>query len=114
MIRFTEERQGCVANLNDSDSFNDLIRELTLIDITLGERSFTWSNKRDIPAVAKLNEYLVSEAWDDNFPLTTSKRLPNTLSNHLPSPSIHLQPPKVYIDSTFKPCVWNTVNFRKL
>ena len=37
MTRFTEERRGCIANLNDSDSFNDLIRDLALIDIPLGE-----------------------------------------------------------------------------
>ena len=55
MIRFMEERQGCVANLNGSDSFNDLIQELTLIDILLWGRSFTWSNKRDTPAFAKLD-----------------------------------------------------------
>jgi len=45
MTRFKEERQRYVGNLNDMDSFNDLIQELALIDIPLGGRSFTWSNK---------------------------------------------------------------------
>jgi len=84
MTRFTEERQGCVGNLNDMDSFNDLICELALIDIPLEGRSFTWSNKRDIPMFAKLDRYLISEAWDDNFPLSTCNALSNTLFDHRP------------------------------
>ena len=36
MTRFMEERQGCVGNLNNMDSFNDFIRGLALIDIPLG------------------------------------------------------------------------------
>jgi len=51
------------------DFFNDLIRELALIDIPFGGRSFTWSDKRDMPAFAKLDRFLISEAWDDNFSL---------------------------------------------
>ena len=40
MTRFLDERQNCEDNINDMDSFNDLIRALGLIDIPLGGRSF--------------------------------------------------------------------------
>ena len=66
------------------ESFSDLIRELALIDIQLGGRSFSWSNKRDLPAFAKLDRFLVSESWEDILPLSTCKPLPNTLSDHVP------------------------------
>jgi len=55
MTRFMDERQGCEDNIIDIDSFNDLIWDLGLIDIPLGGRLFTWSNKRAIPAFAKLD-----------------------------------------------------------
>jgi len=42
-----------------------------------------------MPAFAKLDRFLVLEAWDDNFlSLTTCKDLPNTLSDHI-SISLH-------------------------
>ena len=84
LTRFLDERQGCEGNLNDIDSFNNLIWDLALIDISLGGRSFTWSNKRATSAFAKLDRCLVSEPWDDTFPLSTCKVLPNTLPDHIP------------------------------
>jgi len=60
MTRFLDERQGCEDNINDLDSFNDIIRALGLIDIPFEGRSFTWSNKRATPAFAKLDRFLVS------------------------------------------------------
>ena len=39
MTRFLDERQDCKGNINNMDSFNDLIRALGLIDIPLGGRS---------------------------------------------------------------------------
>ena len=36
MTGFMDEDQGCEGNMNDMDSFNDLIRDLGLIDIPLG------------------------------------------------------------------------------
>jgi len=41
MTKFMNERQSCEGNIVDIDSFNDLIRDLGLIDIPLGGRSFT-------------------------------------------------------------------------
>ena len=103
MTRFTEERQDCVGNLNDMDSFNDLIWELALSDIPLGERSFTWTNKRDIPMFANPDRYLISEAWDDNFPLSLVKPSQITFLITYSSPYIHPPLSKVFINSTLNP-----------
>ena len=70
MTRFSDDRQGCEGNINDMDSFNDLIRALDLIDISLGGRSFTWLNKRASPTFAKLDRFVASKTWDDTFPLS--------------------------------------------
>ena len=37
MMGFVNERQGCEGNIVDMDSFKDLIWDLGLIDIPLGE-----------------------------------------------------------------------------
>ena len=84
MTRFWDERQGCEGNPADMGSFNELIRDLGLIDIPLGGRSFTWLNKREMPAFAKLGRFLISDSWDDAFPVSTCKALPNTLFDHIP------------------------------
>ena len=84
MTGFMDEDQGCEGNMNDMDSFNDLIRDLGIIDIPLGEGSFTWSNKQATPAFAKLDRCLIVKIWDDIFPLFTCKALSNTLSDHIP------------------------------
>jgi len=88
MTRFMNEHQGCKGNIVDMDSFNDFIRDLSLIDIPLGRRSFTWSNKHAMLAFVKLDRLLISDTWDDAFPLSTCKAIPNTLSGHIPM-SLH-------------------------
>ena len=84
MTRFLHERQGCEGYSVDMDSFNDNIRDLDLIDIPLGRQSFTWSNKRVVSAFAKLDWFLISNAWDDVFSLSFCKALLNTISDHIP------------------------------
>ena len=59
MTRFSGERQGCEGNIVDMDFFNDLIRDLGLIDIPLEGKSFTWSNKRAMVAFVKLDQFLI-------------------------------------------------------
>ncbi|OAY62710.1 hypothetical protein ACMD2_12221 [Ananas comosus] len=44
--------------------FTDLLNTLELIDIPLGNQSFTWSNMQKCPTLAKLDRFLVSTEWD--------------------------------------------------
>ena len=75
MTRFLHEQQGCEGYSVDMDSFNDTICDLGLIDIPLVGRSFTWSNKHVVPAFAKFDRFLISDAWDDVFHLSIFKAL---------------------------------------
>ena len=83
MTRFLHEQQGCEGYSVEMDSFNDTICDLGLIDIPLVGRSFTWSNKHVVPAFAKFDWFLISDAWDDVFHLSIFKALPKTLSDHI-------------------------------
>lgn len=64
--------------------FNDLIRNLALIDPPLMNHSYTWSNMQDTPILAKLDRFLVSTEWDMDFSLTKVEVLPRVTSNHCP------------------------------
>ena len=41
------------------------VRDLELIDIPLGGRQFTWTNKREVPSFANLDTFFIS-LWDDS------------------------------------------------
>ncbi len=62
--------------------FSDLINELQLIDLPLGNQNFTWSNMQDQPTLAKLDQFLVSTEWDQAFPLSKVMAAPRITSDH--------------------------------
>ncbi len=53
--------------------FNELIHDLALIDLPLKNLSFTWSNMQHVPALAKLDRFLVSTEWDSFFRAQASR-----------------------------------------
>nr|CAD1840453.1 unnamed protein product [Ananas comosus var. bracteatus] len=64
--------------------FTDLLNSMELIDIPLGNQSFTWSNMQQCPTMAKLDRFLVSTEWDQSFPLTKAIALPRITYDHAP------------------------------
>lgn len=64
--------------------FTDLLNTLELIDIPLGNQSFTWSNMQKCPTLAKLDRFLVSTEWDHLFPLSKAIVLPRITLDYTP------------------------------
>lgn len=64
--------------------FGDTVSKLSLIDIGLNGRQFTWSNARERPALARLDRFLVFAEWSSTFPNSAQHALPNTSSDHCP------------------------------
>lgn len=60
IILYGHERLGGDTNHGDREAFNNTIAELGLIEITITDRRFTWSNMRENPSLAKLDRVLVS------------------------------------------------------
>lgn len=50
--------------------FNDLISELALVDSPMLNQSYTWSNMQRILTLARLDRFLISIEWDQDFPLS--------------------------------------------
>ncbi len=62
--------------------FSDLINELELIDLPLGNQNFTWSNMQDRPTLVKLDRFLISTKWDQAFFLSKVLAAPRITSDH--------------------------------
>ncbi|KAK1306537.1 hypothetical protein QJS10_CPA10g00771 [Acorus calamus] len=48
--------------------FNEWIEMEGLIDLPVPNMEFTWSNMREMPALARLDRMMVDRTWDEVFP----------------------------------------------
>ncbi len=63
MTRNLLERRGRSWSGRLMNMFTDLINDLELIDLPLGNQSYTWSNMQSTPMLAKLDRFLDSMEW---------------------------------------------------
>ncbi|XP_078151943.1 uncharacterized protein LOC144547228 [Carex rostrata] len=64
--------------------FNDLIRDLQLIDIPLKNRQFTWCSNRPQPSHSKIDRIFVSPDLSQQFSLLSLHALEVLVSDHAP------------------------------
>jgi hypothetical protein len=50
--------------------FNALIDGLSLRELHMAHRIYTWANNLDVPTFEKLNRILVSTKWEEKYPLS--------------------------------------------
>lgn len=82
--------------LNETDKSNDRIdranmrrfrrtvHELGLQDMHFHGRLFTWSNKRLVPTMVRLDRVLISPEWDEQFPNAHLRGLGSDATDHCP------------------------------
>ncbi|RVW95136.1 putative ribonuclease H protein [Vitis vinifera] len=75
-------RQGRVTSA--MRRFAQVMDELELIDLPLQGGSFTWSGGLHNQAWARLDRFMVSPSWLDQFSNVTQKRLSRPISDHFP------------------------------
>jgi hypothetical protein len=65
--------------------FSDFIEDLNLVDLPLGGGGrFTWSSGTANPSLSRIDRFLISSDWEDQFPDVVQSMLPRPLSNHHP------------------------------
>jgi len=64
--------------------FNSWIDKWGLIEFSTSNKSFTWTNKQDIPTFAKIDRIFVTTEWESAFPLASVKALERLPSDHNP------------------------------
>lgn len=84
MIRYASEKNNPNFHSSEAEAFNDVIHDLCLIELPLLDRNFTWSNKRDIPTLERLDRAFISLAWDVVLPNTNLSSLTRSTSDHVP------------------------------
>ncbi|WJZ96349.1 hypothetical protein VitviT2T_015042 [Vitis vinifera] len=64
--------------------FAQIINELGLVDIPLQGGSFTWSGGLNNQSWARLDRFLVSPSWLDQYSRVNQRRLSRPISDHFP------------------------------
>lgn len=64
--------------------FNDLIRDLQLMEVPLQNRDFTWTNKQPAPIMSKLDRVFLTPDWALKYPVITLTALEMIVSDHVP------------------------------
>lgn len=72
------------ADWRNTRQFAQLVSDLGLLNLNLQGRTFTWTNERDSPAMARLDRFLISNEWNLKYPNSSQKALPSTSSDHCP------------------------------
>jgi exonuclease III len=84
MIRYPHEKNNANFHQAEADAFNDCIHSLCLIDLPLIGRQFTWTSKRTIPTLERLDRGFINLAWDKSLPNTILTPLTRRTSDHVP------------------------------
>ena len=84
MVRFPSERLGSNSFTIAMQEFSNFISEQGLIDLPLQGGSFTWSNSREVASKARLDRFLFSADWEDEFPIVCQRRMSRLCLNHFP------------------------------
>lgn len=69
---------------SEADTFNSVISNLALVELPLVDRSYTWSNRRDDPALVRLDRCFVNTDWDSTFPNSNLFSRERFTSDHIP------------------------------
>ena len=75
-------RQGRVTSV--MRRFAQVMDDLELVDLPLQGGSFTWSGGLHNQAWARLDRFMASPSWLDQFSNVSQKRLPRPISDHFP------------------------------
>lgn len=84
LVRWLIDRSGNQRCFRLMELFNDLIRDLQLVDVPLTNRRFTWCNNRPDPTHSKLDRMFISPDLSLQFQLVSLKALEMLTSDHAP------------------------------
>lgn len=84
LLRRPEDRSREGADPAEMFLFNEVINKLSLVEIPLHGRQFTWSNKQLPPLLERLDWFFSSNSWTLSFPNTFVRTLVMETSDHWP------------------------------
>ncbi|KAL4184365.1 hypothetical protein AMTRI_Chr10g225250 [Amborella trichopoda] len=84
VVHWSHERNSSTSVSPDMRNFSEFISRNELIDIPLQGCQYTWSNHDTYPSLSKLDRFLISINWEEQFPISLSMALPKFTSDHCP------------------------------
>ena len=84
MMRFPSERSGSVYFTIAMRRFSAFISKQSLVDLPLVGGTFTRSNSREVASRSRLDRFLLSTDWKENFLFVCQRHLSRLLSDHFP------------------------------
>lgn len=84
LTRSPTDRNNGNFSRSEASLFNDFINDLSLIDLPLRDRLYTWSNRQSSPVLVHLDRVLVSVSWDAKYPTSTLSSFARATSDHVP------------------------------
>lgn len=84
MIHYPHEKNNSNFHTLEAESFNDCINDLCLLELPLLDRRYTWSNRRTVPTLERLDRVFINLVWDENLPNSVLSSLTRTTSDHVP------------------------------
>ncbi|XP_028074327.1 uncharacterized protein LOC114276707 [Camellia sinensis] len=82
-IRYISERNGCSRKNRGMTDFNGLIDQLSLMDLPMLGRSFTWCNAQDGERWSRIDRFLLDSRWLEEYSFK-QWGLPRNISDHCP------------------------------
>lgn len=83
-VRSSEERNRGDGDSRNTALLNNYILENELIDHPLIGGAFTWSNNQANPLLSRLDRFLFSHDFEEDFPNALQVALTRTISDHNP------------------------------
>jgi endonuclease/exonuclease/phosphatase family metal-dependent hydrolase len=83
-VRDSAEKSSGNINMSLVNLFNHFINDTNLREMHRTGGSFTWTNKQEPPIMAVLDRVFVSNEWEIQFPLVTTRSLTRVGSDHNP------------------------------
>lgn len=84
LMRFSTDKNNNNFRQNEADSFNDTINSLSLIELPLLDRAFTWSSNRQNPTLQKIDRAFINLDWANTFPNSSISSRTRFVSDHVP------------------------------
>jgi hypothetical protein len=84
LTRSPADKNNANFNVSLASRFNQTIDALQLIELNLRDRLYTWSNKRAVPTLARLDRAFICTGFGDLYPATFLASGPRPTSDHTP------------------------------
>jgi len=83
-VRFPSEKKNCSRYNKAMMDFSEFIEDMELVDLQLAGNKYTWKKGEGHDVAARLDRFLISEAWENSFRNIKQSVLHRVTSDHCP------------------------------